>query len=142
MSLHPSVRIYLIKSRISWILFKADTSVVRFWFSIATIIFGITYLVPNANVLPHHYMEKLASHRTWGFLFLVNGLSMIYAVMTRRYDKILLILEGVLGFVLWVSFSTLYMYFTQSIVPAMACAFISFWLLLRYPTHWEYTDGS
>lgn len=87
-------------------------------------------------------MLKLAPNWVWGLGFLIHGGSVIYGVATHSFNRLLVVLEGLLGTIVWTT-SAVVVVVTQHTVGAhVVGALVAFWLLVRYPTHWEYKDAN
>jgi hypothetical protein len=130
------------RDRFIWILLKADTTTIRFWIIIFGICFGIDTLVNHDDDLIFYLMARLAPLSIWSALFFTHATAVVYGVMTRRFNTILLIGEGILGATLWSAVAVLNLYDHGAPDLLFGVALLALWLLLRYPTHWEYTDGS
>lgn len=127
--------------RLSWLLFKSQTSSTRMWFGLASIFFGVfMYLSDTVHNPDSEYvlMLQIAPDWLWASGFLVHGVALLYGVITRRYSTILLLVEGVLGVALWTA-ASIAMSVSQGAVGASAAgALIAAWICIRYPTHAEF----
>ena len=85
-------------------------------------------------------MMQLAPGWFWGWGYLLHGVAMWYGVFTRKYNIVLLFLEGVLGVTLWVAMAAAIYIGQGSLGGTAAGSAIALWLLVRYPTHHEYDN--
>lgn len=122
------------------LLVRADTVSVRFWFAIASISASLNHYTANHGSVATA-MAALAPHGVWLSLFLLHGCALLYGVLTHKFGKTLLFLEGILGTALWVAAAFAVIQTKGMPDATLAGALIALWLLIRYPTHWEYTDG-
>ena len=76
----------------------------------------------------------------WVFLFIAHAL-MLLKGLSGRYGVIHLLLEAVLGWILWASLSMAYMYTEGHPGIPFAGFLVATWLLIRYPTHWRASRG-
>lgn len=121
--------------------FKENTIVARFWLSVLGFFFAMDMLA-DVGEPADLIMLLMAPSWCWATLFLVNSTALLYGVITKRYDTILLVLEGVLGTTLWFTAAIAHWYSQGAPDAVTAGALMATWLLIRYPTHWEYTNGS
>ena len=127
-------------ARLKWLILQADTVAVRFWFSLAGLGFCVDTLSGPISAR-EHAMFLLAPQLVWFGLFALHACALLHGVFTKRFNTVLLMLEGVLGTALWGAVSVVTMLTQGGPNATVAGALIAFWLLVRYPTHWEYTDG-
>jgi hypothetical protein len=131
----------LIKSRSIHMFVKENTIVARFWLATLSFFFAVDMLIDigePSDIL----MQLMAPAWCWATLFFVNSAALLYGVITKRYDTFLLILEGILGTALWFCAAFAHWYSQGAPDAITAGALMATWLLIRYPTHWEYTNGS
>ena len=137
-------RLLALYCRLRWLALRSQTSAVRFWFGLASLGFSWFFFTFNSLTHPsagYAIMYSLADVRVWAIGFGVHGAALIYGSMTRTYSNLQLILEGVLGVTVWGA-SGLALAFAQGTMSAtVAGAFVALWLLIRYPTHWEYVNA-
>ena len=136
---YPSLRVYFARCRYMWA--KSPTSATRFWFGLADLGFAsFVLLSPTIHSPLSEYvlMLKIAPDELWGIAYLVHCCALWYGVLTRRYSHTLLVLEGVLGVVLWTA-SAVCVGIAQG-APGATCAglMMAYWLLVRYPAPEEY----
>lgn len=127
--------------RLYEVLLKTDTAPTRFWFAIASLGFAIDTIY-STNEISDKLMFAIAPEWAWVMLFTLNAIALLYGVFTKRYDTILLFFEGILGTALWMAAAFAHIYAHGSLDAVFAGGLIALWLLIRYPTHWEYSDGS
>jgi len=110
---------------------RADTCPTRFWFALADIGMAI-------GMLANYQITLLVV--SWAMLFVLHATTLLYGVFTRRFSKYGLVFEGLLGAIIWLIAAAIQI-IAMTPNATIAGAFIAIWLLVRYPTHWEYTDG-
>ena len=110
---------------------RSDTCPTRFWFAIAD--FGM------AVGLFANYQATLLVFGC-AMLFVLHATALLYGVFTRRFSKRGLVFEGLLGATIWLIAAAIQV-IAMTPNAIIAGAFIATWLLVRYPTRWEYTDG-
>jgi len=110
---------------------RSDTCPTRFWFAIADLGMALSMLLSNPSSIWYF---------GWSMLFILHATALLYGVFTRRFSKHGLVFEGLLGATIWIITAGIQII---ALTPnaIIAGAFIAIWLLVRYPTHWEYTDG-
>lgn len=132
----------MLAARIKYLILCSQTLAVRFWMALAAIGYAsVTLFVPSVGPDEFHLMFKLASPEAWALLFLIHGIALLYGVLSRRYSTYQLILEPMLGLVLWGVSAVSHFMPQGAIGPVMVAATIHFWLLIRYPTHREFRDA-
>lgn len=131
------------KNRMHFIIFEEQSTTTRLFFGFVTFLFGIFFF----NVSPTYwatgeyaYMMKLAPWWLWGTGFLVNGIAVMIGAYTNKYSKPQLLLEGVLGVVVWIGSAYAVVVSQNTIGAHVAAGLIAFWIYVRYPTHWEGKD--
>ncbi len=127
-----------------WVLIYSQTTAVRYWFAFASI--GFACFICHSNTInndaPEHLlMLSVARYEMWVVAFTIHGLALLYGVLTRTFNKKLLLLEGVLGIALWAVAAASVIFATGSFGGPVAGAMVQFWILTRYPTHWEYHNA-
>jgi ABC-type transport system involved in multi-copper enzyme maturation permease subunit len=131
-------------ARARWLALSSQTVACRFWFGFTSLGFGSFLIFSGAVHNPnseYRYMIQLASDEVWAAGFVVYGIALLYGVFTRSFSKIQLYLEGVLGVAVWAG-GGIAVSLAQGTPGAMSVgALLAFWLLVRYPTHWEYFDA-
>lgn len=129
------------ENRLMFIIWCSQTTAVRFWFALASIGFSSFILCSESIYSPtseYKLMTQLAPNWFWAFGFALNGLSLLYGVFMKTYNKFLVILEGLLGTVVWCASAGAVAIAQQAIGAHVVGGLIAFWLLVRYPTHKEY----
>lgn len=129
-------------NQLKYIFKTSETVSVRFWFALASIGFGCFMMFMRHTLevdsMEYIYMFLLADKYTWGTLFILHGTALLYGALTGRFSNTLLIIEGVLGCAVW-TVAAIAMTLSQGTPgPTVAGGLIAIWLLVRYPTHWEY----
>jgi hypothetical protein len=137
----------LLWTRVVWLFVYSQTAAVRFWFGAASIGFGsfVTFSLSDPTFAAnseYKNMESIAPWWIWSTGFFVHGLSLWYGVFTRTYNRLLVILEGLLGQVVWTASAIVIVLAQHTIGAQTVGACIAFWLLVRYPTHEEYRDAN
>lgn len=131
--------------RLVWLFFYSQTSATRFWFSLASIGFGVfMFRSPYIHNPSSEYglMLEIMPQGVWGFLFILHGASLMYGVLTRKFNVVLLIAEGVLGSALWVTACTSMTLMQGSLGPSFAGAAMACWIAYRYPTHTKFNASA
>lgn len=131
--------------RLVWVMLFSQTASTRFWFGLVGIGFS-SYMISSSTIhspiSEYQLLLQIAPDWVWAIGFLTHGCALIYGVLTHTYNKLLMVLEGILGTVVWTT-SAVVIVITQNTIGAQAAAaLIAVWLLVRYPTHWEYKDAN
>lgn len=129
------------KCRLKWLLLSSQTSAVRFWFGLTSVFnAGFYHFSWDQFHIDSEYelMFKIVPPDVWAGLFLLHGISLLYGVFTRQYNKGMLLLEGVLGVALWFACATAVTMVQTTPNVQIAGALVALWLLVRYPTHHEW----
>lgn len=130
--------------RLVWLINYSQTSVVRFWFGLSSVGFGLFMALADVEKFAeseYRMMLALAPDHVWAALFFVHGFAVLYGVFAHKYNRLLVILEGVLGVALWCGSAAAVVITQKSFGAHVVGGMIAFWLLIRYPTHWEYKDA-
>jgi len=120
--------------RLVFALFNHDTVMVRFWFSIAAICAALDQAVDTIEA-KDLIMQSLGPHLMWALLFAINASALMYGVITHKFNKVLLVAEGVLGAALWIAMAMAHIIVAGTCDVTAANALVAVWLLIRYPTH-------
>ena len=128
------------RGNIGHLLLSADTAPSRFWFAMVSIFAGVNH-IGSVSIAAGVLMVELAPNWVWCLLFNLHGVALLYGVITHRFNKALLFFEGILGATLWIATAAATTFANGKPDAAVAGAIIAIWLLIRYPTHWEYSDG-
>lgn len=120
------------------LILTGETSLLRLWFSIWS--FGWAFLaITDRNFIEmHKYTSQIAPIPVLAALFAIHATALLYGVVTRKFNTLLLFLEGVLGVFLWAGVGIAEIAQYHSFTPASLAGFTALFLLIRYPTH--YTD--
>jgi hypothetical protein len=132
--------------RIVWVLMCSQTSAVRFWFGAASFGFCsfITFSLSDQNFAAkteYSNLSNIAPWWLWAVAFFTHGSALWYGVFTKTFNNFLVVLEGLLGLIVWSASAMAIVLSQHSIGAQTVGACIAFWLLVRYPTHWEYQDA-
>ena len=127
----------LVNSRLLGTLLVGETAVTRFWFSLCSLGCAIAIMFDPNYAVSHPGTMQLASVNAQGLLFMLHFAAMFYGVITRRYSTVLLLLEGVLGVFIWFGFGLAEALHRGTPGPLVIGGILAFFLLLRYPTHYE-----
>ena len=130
--------------RIRWVLLYSQTSATRMWFGLTSIGFGSFMLFSptvHSRLSEYNLMLQIMPDQIWGALFVLHGLALWYGLLMRTFNKLLLILEGLVGIAVWAGAGIAVSIAQGAPGAVLAGTLISFWLLVRYPTHRERTDG-
>lgn len=131
------------KTRMHFIIFEEQSTTTRMFFGLATFLFGVFFLNASSTYWSHGeyaFMMKLAPYWLWGTGFLINGAAVMIGAYTNKYSKPQLMLEGVLGVVVWIGSAYAVVVSQNTIGAHVAAGLIAFWIYVRYPTHWEGKD--
>jgi len=97
----------------------SDLHATRLLLAIAEILWGMTLLAPGDTfgrptyqVMAHVLMED-----TWGWMWLISGLTQLYILYTGRYHNHFAVMFAALNSMLW-WFITISMYMSVSPIPA------------------------
>lgn len=131
----------VLKSRLAMLLLTADTALLRYWFSWASMGYALMVLMDQAYPSNHPLAVALCDAHYQVILFALHAIAMFYGVMTRRYSTTLLFIEGILGVFLWCGIGIAEAIQQGTPGPMLiAGGGISLFLLMRYPTHYEGGD--
>lgn len=125
------------RTKIVTLLLTSDTKLLRFWFAISSLSYGLWVAVDQSYAL-HHHVAASIPQLLQAALFAVHGLSVMYGVGTGRFSRPLLCSEGLLGLALWGGIGLAEM--AQQGVPGpmlLGGGGIALFLLVRYPTHYS-----
>lgn len=130
------------RRRLYILCWNTDPSAVRFVLALGAVLWGIMLLWPGATFDRPTYtlMARFASEETWGGLFLTQGLFSAYSlIFTEARKRACLLLDGVLGSMLWLG-SCVCMLLSVYPPPAaisgeIALAAASWWNLITFSRH-------
>ena len=124
--------------RYMYILFNADLQAVRIMLAWGAIFWSLMLFWPgNTFDRPtYHIMSHYASEAVWAAAFGVQGVVMMWSLLSGKHSKLTLISDAVLGCILWTA-SCLCMLASVYPPPAAISAEItsavaSWWVLVRY----------
>lgn len=123
-------------SRFIYMLAKEDTTMLRFFFGLASVCMSLRLFLDQDWIYFHESTLRIANQFVLGELFLAHGLAVIYGSITSRFNLLLLWLEGVLGVFIWTSVAWADLVDIGSPSPSLMGAAVAFFLLVRYPTHY------
>lgn len=134
----------LLYHRLHWVLVLSQTGATRFWLGLASI--GLSIFLYFSTTIHEPYSEYrlmilLAPDGLWALGFFIHGASLWYGVFTQTYNKLLLLLEGILGTVVWWACAITVSIAQQAPGAILSGACVALWLCIRYPTHWEYDNA-
>ena len=125
--------------KLSYRFWASDISNLRFTLAIASLIWAFLLFWPGDTFARPTYtlMGKFASEWVWASLFGIQGLAALYSTILDTKYKILILLDGVLGCILWTG-SCIAMLLSVYPPPAaisaeITAAITSWWILVRYP---------
>ena len=131
----------IIKSPLLRMLLLADTRLLRFWMAMCSFGFAI-WVVFDPSYSDHHKMATLlAIAPVQATLFFTHGVALMYGVCTGRFSTALLLCEGLLGVFLWFGVGIAEAIEQGVPGPMFVAGLVAVYLLIRYPTHYEVTDG-
>jgi hypothetical protein len=132
-----------LKTRISDIFWGSDLIASRFFISLASLCWSFLLFWPGETFGRPTYtlMGKLAPEWAWALMFGIQGALGMYSILYKSRNKFLLIGDGILGCILWTG-SCVAMLLSVYPPPAaisaeIIAAFMSWWILVRYPIDLE-----
>ena len=109
-----------------------DTRMLRFWFSIFSLVWVFMLLSDN-----HHHVQFVASivasPEIIAFFMIIYSASLMYGIFTEKFNDGLLLLEGVLGTFIWGSLAISDIFEYQYIGMTSFGGIVALYLLIRYP---------
>lgn len=119
------------------LLLIGPTQMLRLWFGLTACFFAI-FITSNAAASDNEYTLsfQVMPQLLWAFLLVINGTALVYGSITSRYGKLGLLLEGILGTLLWTALGITSMISQGSLGGITIAIAISAYLLIRYPT-WQ-----
>lgn len=145
-----------ISSRLKYLLWKADLEMTRLVLAVGSILWALLLLLPGQLFTQERttylIMSKIGSEVTWGVLFLLQGLVMLYSLLYGYRSKVYFCVDALLGCILWTTatlacFASHYHgWVTYKPPAAMAYDLIgvltSWWCLVRYSLEKEQVGGN
>ena len=122
-------------------LLTGNTNLLRFFFSLCSFGFAVWVTFDSRYAEQHSYAVLLASPHAQGLLFMVHGFAVFYGVLTSRFSKVLLFMEGILGVFLWCGIGVAESLQQGTPGPLLMASLIALFLLIRYPTHYGVVDA-
>ena len=119
-------------------LVVADTRPLRLALALVAFLYPFQLF---ANVHQAHYEAFIETIKLptaihiWTAIFWVHGISLIVG-LSGRYNTWTLMIEGVMGWMLWTWLAVILSVAQGSAHPTLATAILMTWILARYPTHW------
>lgn len=121
-------------SPIKYILLQSETVAVRFWFGLVSIFYSLFLSAEAVNHWEYTITFDLMPAWMWSCLLAFNGISYIRSSLTNKYGINSMLMEGILGTLLWVSLSITSMMSQGTPGAVTVAGALSVWLLIRYPT--------
>ena len=133
--------------KVRHLLNSADLLAVRLTMGTASLLFGVMLLWAGDSFTRPAFavVKTIMPELSWGWLFVVNGISTIYSLFCGLRLRMCFYFGGVLGSILWTMMS-IGMLFSATLshedlafampaasAPALAFMFASWWVLYRYP---------
>jgi hypothetical protein len=126
--------------RLMNVLLCGETVLLRFFFSLAGFGWVSWVLVDVSFAEFHEHAMKLATPNQFAMIFFIHSCALLYGVVTQKYNRWLLMLEGALGVFAWSAMAWAETMDQTGIGPSAVGALVAFFLLVRYPTHYTPKD--
>ena len=128
-----------ISNRLLSLLLFGDTAMLRFFFALTSVGWGVWVLSDPTFAAQHAMTIAFVPLPQLGILFITHACAVFYGIWTHRYNVILLFIEGLLGVFLWVGVGLAEAKGQGALGPTLFGGIAAMFLLIRYPTH--YTKG-
>lgn len=129
-------------SNLSKLLLTDQTQLLRFWFGLASVFFGLFLIGSNVHDTMEYVITiAIAPPSAWASMFFISGSALIYGAITSKYSRLQMFLEGILGTFAWVSVSITGMISQGTVGAVTIAAAISIFLLIRYPVWRNVRNG-
>jgi hypothetical protein len=119
------------------LLLFGDTRLVRFWFSIISFGWAIWIFNDTSFTVNHEYILLILPKTLLVILFSLYSFSLLYGVITTRYNSILLFFEGILGTFLWCGLGIADTFQHHTLSPTFFSGILALYLLIRYPINYK-----
>lgn len=151
--------------RVFDVLIGSDMLATRFSLALGALIWGLLLLWPG-DLFPtaaqiaagkgrttYALMAQVMSENSWGAMFLIQGITMVFAIFSQWRNKVLFVADALLGAILWTAatvmcfaahFNGWMSYEPPAAMSAeIALMFASWWHLIRYMLDmiWSYDNG-
>lgn len=123
-------------NRLVYILLHEDTTLLRLFFGLASILMGMTIGFDEDFKYFHETSLKIAHQWGWSAMFCMQGTALVYGSITSRFSRWLLLIEGMVGVFVWAAFAWVDFIDHGGVTPVAIGAAMAFLLLVRYPTHY------
>lgn len=102
-----------IKNRLKHLLWSSDMEATRFTLSIAAMMWALFLgwpgeLFPTPDEIDvgrgrmtYAIMAQIMSENSWAFLWLVQGVAMMYSLLTGHRNCLMMAIDAILGVILW-----------------------------------------
>ena len=128
--------------RLKQIMLYGDLSLAKLILSLGSLLWSLLLFWPGDTFGPSRQTYSLMAHwmgeMTWATLFLIHGVTSLWALLWCRKDAWLVIWDNVLGSLLWTCSASLMMfaYLPSNPPPAaisaeIVLAILSWWFLIR-----------
>lgn len=118
------------RNNIGWLLLRGDTRLIRFFVALIDLSF-ISYLYADWNNPSFGELRKI-SFVMWSMGLTLHSLALLWG-LSGSYNLFTLLIEGVLGWVIWVAVAVTNWTAQGGPGPSLVMAIIVTWLLARYP---------
>jgi hypothetical protein len=123
-------------NRLLYMLAKEDTTLLRLFFGLASILFGCRLMFDDSWHVFHESSLRIAPQWVLMEMFFAHGAAVVYGSITSRNNLPLLWLEGILGVFIWMAVAWTDLIDIGTASPSLVGAALAFFLLVRYPTHY------
>lgn len=119
--------------RLCYVFLRSETVAVRAFFGILSFAYGL--YIPHTIYFAEYGSALLWMPAwLWALLFHAHSAALWFGIFTRKFNAVMLALEGVLGVFVWVALG-LATTMAQGIPgPTLAATPVAIWILVRYPT--------
>ena len=132
----------LAQSKLVTLLLFGETRLLRFWLALCSFGYAAWVAFDPDYATGHAEAVSLASVNMQVALFILHGLSVMYGVVTGRFNTVLLMTEGLLGVFLWFGLGMAETTHQGTPGPMLIAGLIAIFLLVRYPTHYGVPDAN
>jgi hypothetical protein len=123
-------------SRFTYILLHEDTTLVRLFFGLGALLMALTIGMDEDFKYFHENSLRIAPQWGTALMFFLHGTALVYGAITSKFNRWLLILEGMVGTFVWSAMAYTDFLDHGGITPVFIGACMAFLLLVRYPTHY------
>ena len=119
--------------KLRYIFIESETIAVRFWYGLITLAYG--FFMPVVSLHRDFVVATLlAPAWAWSIIFIINGIAILYGVLTHKKSRTNMLIEGALGTFCWITIGVTVSMAQGFPGPTFMASLVSLWLLVRYPT--------